>query len=143
MNAKSMPAPEEWREKVDAWVRKMGYHISLDFAEYDTEATKGSAHTLKLGINNIGVAPIYKDMKFGLRLKSGDIEYSFDTDVDVRKWLPGKSDEDIVFTVAKNVTGGTYELQVGIISELFPVVYLATDAIRDGAYYTIGSINII
>ena len=121
----------------------MGYHISLDFAEYKSEAAAGESVCVRLGIDNVGSAPIYKDMKLRLRLKSGDSEYSFDTDVDVRRWLPGKSEERIEIDLPENIPAGSYELQVGIISDLFPVIYLATDAVRDGAYYIIGSLNII
>lgn len=143
MNAKSMPVPMEWKEKVDSWVNRMGYHISLNFAEYASEVGGDEPFGLKLGIENVGVAPIYKDMVFNLRLKSEKSEYVFDTDVDVKKWLPGKYEESIVLKLPSDMPKGRYELQVGIISDVFPLIYLATDAKRDGAYYTVGSVNVI
>ncbi len=143
LNAKSMPAPIEWKDKIDAWVRKMGYHISIDFAEYESEAAKGGQLALRLGVDNVGVAPIYKDLEFNVRLKSGNKEYVFNTDVDVKTWLPGKSEENIRLALPDGMPSGKYEIQVGIISELFPVIYLATDAERDGAYYVIGDVNIL
>ena len=142
MNAKSMPIPEEWREKVDAWVKKMGYHISLDFAEFKPEAKKGEELELKLGVINTGVAPIYKNMPLKLKLKAEEKEFVFETDVDVKRWLPGKSEECITLSLPKDLPSGNYKLQVGIISELFPVIYLATNAVRDGAYYTLGSLQV-
>ena len=143
MNAKSMPAPIEWRDKIDSWVRKMGYHISLDFAEYKGEAKLGESLELKLGVENVGVAPIYKNMAFCVRLKSNDSSQVFNTEVDIKKWLPGKHEEKVEIEIPHDLPKGSYDLQIGIISELFPVIYLATDAKRDGAYYTIGSINIM
>ena len=33
LNPKSMPIPTEWREKVERWIAKMGYHFTIDTVE--------------------------------------------------------------------------------------------------------------
>lgn len=143
LNAKSMPVPEEWREKVDAWVNKMGYHISPSFIKHQKSANAGGTLELELGIKNLGVAPIYKPFALKLRLKSEKETYNFDTDIDVRKWLPGEHTENIKLTLPHCIKSGEYSIEVGIISEMFPVIYLATDAERDGAYYKLSDIVIV
>ena len=143
MNAKSMPVPMEWKEKIDSWVNRMGYHISPNFVEYASDAVGGELFALRLGIENVGVAPIYKNMAFNLRVKSENDEYVFPTDIDVKRWLPGKHEETVSIKLPRDLPKGCYKLQLGIISDVFPVIYLATDAKRDGAYYTVGNVNII
>ncbi len=143
LNAKSMPAPMEWKDKIDYWVSKMGYHISIDEVKAYNSANIGEDFELEITVNNVGVAPIYKDMDFCVRLYSKDREYVVKTDIDVKKWLPGQHTEKIRFKIPKDIAAGKYSLEAGIISDLFPVIYLATDAERNGAYYKLSEIEII
>lgn len=143
LNAKSMPAPIEWKDKIDYWVSKMGYHISIEEATVPKSAKAGEKTELEITVNNIGVAPIYRNMDFSVRLLSEDGEQVIKSDIDVKKWLPGRHTEKIEFTVSKDLKPGKYSLEIGIISELFDVIYLATDAERNGAYYKISEIEIV
>ena len=141
-NGKSMPVPYEWRDKVDYWASRMGYHFAIDSLTCEDTVSGGSDFSAVLCVDNVGVAPIYKAIPLKFRLKNSAREYVFDTEIDIRTWLPGKHSENVTFTVPKDIMAGEYSLDVGIISEQFPVIYLATDAARDGAYYKLANITV-
>ncbi len=135
-NAKSIPIPFEWQEKVDEWNARMGYHYTIKSVEYEEKASGKLPVTLSMA--NIGVAPIYDKVALKIRLKNSEGEYTFDTNEDLMTWLPGdytvKTD-----IVLDGVKSGTYSLEVGVIWE-GKTVYLATTAQRDGAYYVLGDV---
>ena len=69
-------------------------------------------------------------------------EITFTTDVDITRWMPGKSDEKIKLVLPSEMPTGEYDIEVGIFDEEHPMVYLCTDAQRNGGYYKAGKINI-
>jgi hypothetical protein len=133
-NAKSLPIPWEWKDKIDEWVAKMGYHFVIDEVETETSVKRGEKLTLKLVIENVGVAPIYHKLPLYIRLKNSENEKTFETDVDIRKWIEGKYKEEIIVEVAETLPKGEYELQIGIGGNGKPSVVFATNASQDGAY---------
>jgi len=140
-NAKSIPVPFEWKEKIDYWISKMGYHFAIDYFKFPFFAEKGDNIELKVGIDNVGVAPMYDKIPLYVRLK-GEDKYEFKTEADVTKWLPGKINERILLELPENIKAGKYEIQIGIFGVNYNLVYFATDAKRDGQYYSVGNIEI-
>ena len=137
-NAKSFPVPNEWKDKIDYWLSKMGYHYKIDFAETSEKAENG-VFTLKLGIDNVGVAPIYNKLPLILRLKSEERTAEFKTDVDIAKWLPGKSEENIVVSVPEGFSG-KITVEIGVKDIYGEGLAFATDAERDGDFYVVGEV---
>ncbi len=133
-NAKSLPIPQKWQEKVDEWVAKMGYHFVICDVETEPLFYKGKDTVVHLTIENIGVAPIYKSLPLYIRLKNRSIERVFNTDVDIRRWIEGKYEEKITLTVPEDLPEGKYEFQIGIGGCGEPSVVFATDAPQDGDY---------
>ncbi|MBP5466396.1 MAG: DUF4832 domain-containing protein, partial [Clostridia bacterium] len=107
-NAKSLPIPFVWKEKTDEWIAKMGYHFVIDEAETETVVKRGEKLIVKLVIDNVGVAPIYKNLPLYIRLKNNFGEKTFKTDVDMRKWIEGKYAEEIVVDVPQDLPKGKY-----------------------------------
>jgi len=140
-NAKSIPCPYEWKDKIDAWVNKMGYHFAIDRFECPKTASSGDTLELKLAIDNVGVAPMYKKLPLSVKLKNGETEYTFESGIDVTKWLPGKSEEAFEITLPE-VRPGEYDIEIAILSPHAPIIYFATDAARDGAYFKVGKITV-
>lgn len=140
-NGKSLPIPFEWKDKVEAWVAKMGYHFKIDYFKFPEFAEKGDDIELKLGIDNVGVAPMYDKTPLYVKLK-GDKEYEIKTDINVTKWLPGKSAERIVLSLPEGIESGSYDIEIGIFGQNYPLVYFATAAPRDGKFYKAGKITI-
>ena len=76
------------------------------------------------------------------RLKNTERAQTFETDVDIRKWLDGKYEENMVLLLPADLPVGEYEVQMGIGGDGAPSVVFATDAKQDGAYSVLGRIKI-
>lgn len=141
-NAKSLPIPWEWREKIDAWVDKMGYHFVIDEVELNETVRRGEALSLRLAIQNVGVAPIYKKLPLYVRLKGQGVERVFDTAVDVRAWLPGEHEERLSVVLPYEIPYGTYEVQIGIGEGAERVVF-ATNAPSDRDAAIVAKVDVV
>ena len=141
-NAKSLPIPYEWKDKVDYWVSKMGYHFYVDYFRYPSSAEKGDTLELELGIDNCGVAPIYRYIPLKIRLSGCNAAFEFETSVDIRNWMPGKISEHFELSLPENIPTGEYNIEAGIYDDVNPVVYFCTNAIRDGKFYLLGKVTI-
>ena len=137
-NAKSLPIPYEWKDKVDYWVSRMGYHFSVDYFCYPSSAQNGDILELELGIDNCGVAPIYRYIPLKIRIVNSNNSFEFETPVDIRNWMPGKNTEKFNISLPQNIADGEYRIEVGIYDEVNSIIYLCTDAERDGSYYKLG-----
>ena len=141
-NAKSLPIPMEWKDKIDKWVTAMGYHFMIDSFSFPSDALAGKTIQLRLNIDNIGVAPIYKKIPLHIALTSGVSAVDIVTDVDITKWMPGKSEEILEINIPDNIEPGTYDIEIGIFDEYTPMICFCTDAEQNGQYYKVGKINI-
>lgn len=142
LNAKSLPIPYEWKEKVDYWISKMGYHFSVDYFCYPSYANVGDTLSFELGIDNCGVAPIYRAIPAKIRISNKEDCFEFETGIDIRKWLPGKKTEHFEISLPAGMPCGQYDIEFGIYTKEMPMVYLCTDAARNGNFYHMGKIKI-
>ena len=142
-NAKSLPIPFKWKDKIDDWVAKMGYHFVIDEVETQTAVKHGEPLALKIVVDNVGVAPIYNKLALNIKLKNSQGEKVIETGVDIREWLPGKHTEALKIALPKDMKIGTYELQIGIGGNEEPSVYFASNAKQDGAYCVLTEVEII
>lgn len=139
-NPKSLPIPNEWKEKTEFWLSKMGYHYVIDSVTLPKKVTNKRCE-IRLDIDNVGVAPVYNKIPLKVRLKNKTAEKTFETDADIRKWLPGKTSEKIVLSIPQDLPSGEYEVEIGIFDDRSRV-YLATDAPENGNFYSISSVTI-
>ncbi|MBR4058989.1 MAG: DUF4832 domain-containing protein [Lachnospiraceae bacterium] len=137
-NAKSLPIPNEWREKIQYWNSKMGYHFALKYFRYPKAGAASDVLEFELGIENDGVAPIYNDIPVKIRLTNDNESYVFCTDIDIREWMPGKNVNKFSITLPEKISAGRYDIEIGILGDDTPMIYLCTDAVRNGRYYKIG-----
>ncbi|MBQ3574826.1 MAG: DUF4832 domain-containing protein, partial [Clostridia bacterium] len=142
LNPKSFPFPVEWKEKVDAWVSKMGYHFYLKACEYEETAAKGDVFCIRLKIENTGVAPIYKKLPVTLRLSGEKNAFDIKTDIDITKWMPGNNEEEIYITPPAEAECGIYTLSVTIPSIVTEYIAFASDAENENGYYKICEIEV-
>ncbi len=140
-NPKSTPIPYEWKEKIEYWLSKMGYHFSVDNFSYPENATAGDEIQMVIKIDNIGVAPCYHRIPLSIKLQ-GEDEYTFETDIDIRKWMPGKHTETMNIKLPEKITAGDYDIKISIYNDVAKTVYLATNALCDGRWYTLGKIKL-
>ena len=141
-NNKSIPIPYEWEDKMKYWNNKMGYHYMIDYAKFTESVKAGESLEVEFAIDNVGVAPIYRQIPCKLRLVNGDESYEFDTNVDIRTWMPGKHVEKASLNLA-DVAAGTYKLEIGMNNDHIKEIYFATDAEYDNGYYVLGEVNVI
>ena len=90
----------------------------------------------------MGVAPIYHKIPLYIRLKNANAEKTFETDVDIRKWIQGKYKEKIVIDIPEEMPTGEYELQMGIGGKDEPSVVFATNATQDGDYSILTKVEV-
>lgn len=141
-NPKSMPIPYEWQEKVEAWIRRMGYHYVIRSFSYPAAAQPGDTVQMKLDVENTGVAPIYHRLPLCIRLTDGQNSRVFETGADITRWMPGEAQEQLEVTLPADLPAGKYAVEIGIDAKEYPMVYFATDAERNGAFYRTGEICI-
>ncbi len=141
-NTKSFPIQFEWKEKIEYWLTKMGYRFVLQELQYPEKVKAGEKVTLTLKVENKGVAPIYNALPLTLRLKGEKKTFELQTDIDIRKWLPGQHVEEINVDVPSNLPSGGYQLQMRIGGGNLPWVQLASDTQMDGEYAVLVDINL-
>lgn len=141
-NGKSLPIPYEWKDKIDYWISKMGYHFMLNYFKFPEEVCASDVIEIELGVENCGVAPIYKSIPLKIRLFNKKKSFEFDTQIDIRKWLPGKHTETLKIELSENIPTGEYDIELGIYNDVVSVTYFCTDAVRNGSFYKAGKIII-
>lgn len=136
-NAKSAPVPPVWKDKVEDWIKRMGYRYAVRRVDYPTEAEPGDCLHFSMWIENRGVAPIYHSYPFTIRLRSEQGVYDFETDADITSWLPGDILWDGTITLPEDIPAGDYILEAGIRKGNDQVL-LATDSECTDGFSRIG-----
>ena len=143
INGKSSAVPVEWKDKIDGWLKKMGYRFAVRNLLYAKQIAKGDEMELTFWIENRGVAPIYYPLPFMLYLKNEQCEFMIPTDIDVRKWLPGDSIEKIDLKIPQSLPCGKYGLYVKLGGGEYPHVQWAMQVERDGFLYHLVDIEVL
>jgi hypothetical protein len=84
------------------------------------------------------------------RLRGRDAKQQFESNADVRRWLPGRWQEQVAFTVPANLPAGTYHIEVGILDRPgvnpdtapLPPLQLAMEGRRDDGWYALSRIEV-
>ena len=145
-NAKSDPVPPEWRDRVDEWLKHIGYRMVLRTLTHTAEASPGGAILLQSQWENVGAAPVYHPWPLAYRLRSASDEEAarWTSPADLRQWLPGSHPVDDVVTVPDEIAAGTYSLDVAILTEdaAGPHVDLAIAGRRTDGWYPVSEVTI-
>ena len=110
------PQNEAHRKDLDLLANTLGYWFSLRSAEFDPAVSRGGSLAITFKVANKGVAPFYYPWPLVLHLvnPSGETVFQENLDVDIRKWLPGETDENVSVRVPDSLATGTYELKLAI-----------------------------
>jgi Domain of unknown function (DUF4832)/Beta-galactosidase len=143
-NAKSSAVPDEWRPQVNRWLNKMGYRFVLRKFTYPGTTKPQSKIEFTSWWENKGVAPCYKPWPLALRLKGAQHTEVFETDADIRNWLPGDAVYDSAVFVPANMPVGEYNIAVALVDPQTrdPKVKLAIAGMEPDGWYTLGKIKI-
>lgn len=140
-NAKSLPVPFEWKDKVIEWNRKMGYHYEINSVSFPEEISAGDTAQFTVCIDNVGVAPMYNRIPLCLKLKGAETEYTFESDADLTKWLPGKHKGEITAIIPEGIQSGEYDIELGVCGNGLQA-YFCTDAEYDNGFYKVGKLSV-
>jgi hypothetical protein len=143
-NAKSSAVPEEWMPLVNDWLIKMGYRYVLRKFTFPSRVWPHGSIGFTTWWENKGVAPVYKDYKFALRLRNSNMTQVLVTDANLFTWLPGDIVYDDQVFLPHDIPEGVYELEIAIVSPhtFEPAVKLAIGGINDEGWYLMGSIKV-
>ena len=143
-NAKSSPVPEIWSPLVDKWLNKMGYRFVVRRFEYPSVISRQGQLSFTSLWENIGVAPIYKEYKFAVRLKNAQKTLVLPTQANLLEWLPGDIVHDEKLYIPHDMPLGKYQLEIAVVSPVSyePRVKLAIEGITADGWYPMGEIEV-
>jgi len=127
---------------VDNWLKKMGYRFVLRKLTFPASVKPHGRIAFTTWWENKGVAPVYKEYKFAIRLRNTEMKQVLVTDADLLTWLPGDIVYDDQLFLQHDMPEGTYELEIALVSPhtFEPVIKLAISGINDEGWYPMGSI---
>lgn len=140
-NTKFIPVQWELKDKIDAWVAKMGYHYGLTEFSCSESVRAGEKLSLALKVNNYGVAPLYNENEVKIRLTNGKNTYDLTTGLDAREWLEGEYAEKATLELSETLEKGEYTVAFGI-STAAGNLALCMDAEEKDGFYAVGSLRV-
>lgn len=114
----------------------------IDYAKFPEKASAGDNIEIKIGFDNVGVAPIYNTATLKLRLRSENKEYLFSSLVNVNGWLPGKNPERIYIDLPDDMKAGNYSLEINSSNPVMGSIELCSDAECCDGWYRLAKITI-
>jgi hypothetical protein len=143
-NAKSSAVPAAWKDKVDAWLKRMGYRFVLRKFTYPPVVAAQGKLEFTSWWENKGVAPCYRRWPLALRLKSAATSVVLETPADIRTWLPGDAVYDDAVFLPAALPAGDYELAIGLVDPQTraPKVRLAIAGRDPEGWYPLGKITV-
>lgn len=143
-NAKSSEVPDVWCPLVDKWLNRMGYRFVLRNFEYPAVVSRQGQFALSTLWENVGVAPIYKDYKFAIRLKNPKRTQVLITSANLLTWLPGDIVHEENLYIPNDLPVGKYQVEIAIVAPISnePRVKLAISGVNSEGWYPMGEIQI-
>lgn len=133
---KSVFIPDEWREKIEAFNRCLGYRFHLQQIMLPINISSGAPINLEAVIDNRGVAPIYRRYRFALRFSQYGKNVVVPMTKDIREWMPGLSWFRECVSAPIGFARGRAVVSCAIINETGnPVVKLAQKDIGNDGWH--------
>lgn len=144
INIKSTAIPAEWKAAFDDFQKRIGYRFALRRFEHPKQARAGGMMPISMWWFNGGVAPVYRDTKLAVELRSADRAYRIPIPVDVRKWLPGDSIYEGAVYVDDALAPGKYRVRVAMLDPRTgqPAIALAIEGRQPDGWYDVSEIEI-
>ena len=120
----------------------MGYHFLLRTFEYPKEAECGDCLRCRLLGENRGVAPIYHAIPLRVALRNENATHLFTTNVDIRRWLPGKIKAAFDLPLPAGIEAGEYDLAITLSGEGTPVIRWENEGIKEDGFLRVGRVVI-
>lgn len=142
---KSCHFPEAWREKLDAFDRRLGYRFVLRQVSLPIEIKPGSGFEIQALVDNVGVAPIYRDYRFALRFVQDGVERVVESAQDIRRWVPDLTWFREPFAFPAGFRAGEVEIFAGIINPATrrPVVRFAIEETEPDGWHPLTRLEVV
>ncbi len=144
VNVKSSPIPTEWKTQFDDFQKKMGYRLILRRLEYPRMARAGQMMQIHMWWLNAGVAPVYREYRLAVEMRSAVGSGIANVPVDVRKWLPGDAVFDGPLYVPDDLKPGAYRVRIAMLDlrTAKPAIQFAMEGRQPDGWYEMGEITI-
>jgi hypothetical protein len=142
---KSSFIPDRWREKIDAWDRRLGYRFVLRQFNLPLESKPGAKIPFWFWVENIGVAPLYRPYVLALRFRQGRNAFISKIRTDIRTWLPGDSVLGDTVAFPKELKRGEVDVDIAIVDEksLKPRVLLAIQERLEDGWHPLAKMDVV
>lgn len=134
---KSSYIPEQWRDKIDAFNRKIGYRFAMRQLLLPLRVRPNGRVRVNCYMENVGVAPIYRRYTFAMRFRQDERQVIVPLTVDPRTWLPGPAYFSEMITLPREFADGYVAVDVGLIDPQTqrPAVQLAIQGQLDDGWH--------
>ena len=142
---KSSFIPDPWREKIDAFDRRLGYRFVLRQVNLPLEARPRQTIPFWIWIENVGVAPLYRPYVLAFRFRQGKTEAVVRVKTDLRTWMPGDTVIDARMFFPKTLKPGEVEVDIGIVDETMKEakVLFAIQPRREDRWHPLSRMDVI
>mgnify|MGYP000271244266 CR=1 FL=1 len=153
LNNKSKPLPEgaQYRQEVERFLRRLGYRFVLRSLRHPVQVTREEPFELSMEVENVGVAPCYRDYTLAVRLAPAGLPPAeaveagvvLRTPVEVRAWTPGRHAVRAPLHLPPALAPGRFTLAIGIVGpDNQPKVQLAIAGRDPGGWYPLSTLEI-
>ena len=144
LNVKSSPLPSEWKKQFEDFERHMGYRFILRRLEYPAEVRLGTEMPIHMWWLNAGVAPVYKEYRLAVELRSDNDKTVLQVPADVTKWLPGDAVVDQSLRIPSDLPSGIYQFRIALLDPTTskPAIALAIRGRQSDGWYDMGSVEL-
>jgi hypothetical protein len=75
--------------------------------------------------------------------KNDKYEKVFNSDIDIRNWMPGDTVQPVSLTLPEDIPSGDYELSIGLVGEYpRPTIKFAFNTKEENGYYKLCDIKV-
>jgi hypothetical protein len=142
---KSAPIPEEWQDKIESFLKRMGYRFVLRQMMVTQTLKPGDEFWHTMWIENIGVARIYLRYRLAFRLRQDDKSEIIVSAAQPETWLPGDAWLEEKLPLPASLAKGTVDVDVGIVDAdtLVPKVRFANEGAHDDGWLPMTTLEVI
>ena len=142
---KSTALPEEWMPILRKFCNDLGYRFVLRQFQHDSRVENGSSLEYGCWIENVGVAPIYRQYTFALRFIQGKRNQIFKSSANILEWLPGDVFLHETVDVSEFFEPGHITIQAGLIDPEteVPKVRFAVEESDPEGWVELGSFELL
>ena len=130
--------------RLEQFCNDLGYRFVLRQFKFDARGKVGQPFEWWAWIENVGVAPIYRQYTFAVRATQGNRVHYHHSPADIRTWLPGDTCLHESVSLPKGFGAGSVMLHVAVVDPAThaPKVRFASGAVDPDGWLPLGAIEI-